>query len=150
MLLINITSCGRLRFTACSNSTLKLAPLDEIMGNTVFLFLFVSIACILLSGKCPCRLSMFKNLYVSVKQFEGRYELCGASTPICTENWSILQMHGWDRSLFKRNVLLYRTVIFSILRYYYGLLARQIFNSSCIVFFLFFLFFFHVKSIYVF
>ena len=108
MLLINITSCGRLRFTTCSNSTLKLAPLDEIMGNTLFLFLFVSIACILLCGKFPCRLSMFKNLYVTDKQFQGRYELCGASTPICTENWSILQMHGWDRSLFKRNVLLYR------------------------------------------
>ena len=75
MLLININSCGRLRFTACSNSTLKLAPLDETMGKTVFLFLFVSIACILLCGKCPCRLSMFKNLYVTDKQFEGRTDM---------------------------------------------------------------------------
>lgn len=99
MLLINISSCGRLRFTACSNSTLKLAPLDEIMGNTVFLFLFVSIACILLCGKCPCRLSMFKDLYVTDKQFQGRYELCGASTPICTENCMKHITNAWMRSL---------------------------------------------------
>lgn len=146
MLLINITSCGRLRFTACSNSTLKLASLYDIMGNTVFLFLFVSIACILLCGKCPCRLSMFKNLYVTDKQFEGRYELCGASTPICTENWSILQMHGWDRSLL-------REMFYFIERWYFqfcvvitGYLPGKYLTRLVP----FFSFFFPVKSIYVF